>query len=703
MTSARRARLELTIVIGLLLLAATLRFYRLQDYPAGYHNDEVTDAHIIETIVAGRRAIFFPEDTGSEPFYMYFSALFSAGLGHSVLALRLPSVFLGMMALCAVWALTRRLLGPLPAGVALGAMGVSWWGVLLGRITLHVAPVAPMLALAVYFFWRGCGTWRAESKEWSGGNIGATHPSRSMLHTLSSPLYFVLSGCFIALAFNSYTAARVTPLLFVALVVYLALVRRDVIRQHWRGLLALAVVTLVLSAPLAFYLVTHPEAKQLDYSQFDIDQPVANLLAGKPQLVIETTLQTLGMFGLAGDPLAYYNIPGRPLLEPVSAALFLIGLAALLWRWRNPRYGFVLIGLIVTLLPGMLSQPAPNYARTVGAMAFAFAVPGLGAAVVWRWAVTQWGNVARRVGTVALAALLLGNVVWTVRDFFLVWPAQSETRWWMQTGLKEVAEALESSGGRGPVAACTSSRLIDEHVEWWRPAWWIYHYLSPQTEADVRWYDCAEAVVIPAGTAPRFAFPDVTSLAQLDGLPVARWMQSASQAREVGQTLVVRADPMPTWNAEVARLMADSTVAWPPEARHDRPAALPVDFGHALQLTAYNVEGRAAPGTVVTVTTYWRVVAPLEPRLAVFTHLVTGTSPVAQTDHLALTSHSLQPGDAFMQIHVLNVPDGLERGWYRVSVGVYAQDSGARLPVYDGALPAGDRLFLQPLRVWRQP
>ena len=168
MTSARRLPLiELACVIGLLLLAAALRLYRLQDYPAGYHNDEVTDAHIIETVVAGRRAVFFPEDTGSEPLYMYWSALFSAALGHTVFALRLPSVFLGMMALCAVWVLTRRLLGPLPAGVALGAMGVSWWGVLLSRITLHVAPVAPMLALAVYFFWRGLGTWSVERRAWS--------------------------------------------------------------------------------------------------------------------------------------------------------------------------------------------------------------------------------------------------------------------------------------------------------------------------------------------------------------------------------------------------------------------------------------------------------------------------------------------------------------------------------------------------------
>lgn len=693
MTSGRRLWLfELASVIGLLLLAAALRFYRLQDYPAGYHNDEVTDARIIETVVAGRRAIFFPEDTGSEPFYMYFSALFSAALGHTVLALRLPSAFLGMIALCAVWALTRRLLGPWPAGVALAAMSVSWWGVLLSRITLHVAPVVPMLALAMCFFWRGIKPGGSKTR-------GKAVAPRSTLH-------LALSGCFLALAFNSYTAARMMPALLIALVGYLALVRRDAIRRRWRGLLALSAVTLVLSAPLALYLVTHPGAKQLDYAGFDVDQPLRDLFSGKPQLAIQMTLQTLGMFAFSGDPLAYYNIPERPLLEPVGAVLFLIGTAVLLWRWRDPRYGLVLVGLVVTLLPGMLSQPAPNYARTVGAMAFCFAVLGIGVDAVRRWTVARWGAVARRIGAVALVVLLCGNVAWTVCDFFVVWPTQSETRWWMQTGLREIAQALETGGERGPIAVCIPSRLIDERVEWWRPAWWIYHYLSPQTESDVRWYDCAEAVVIPKGTgaaAPRFAFPDVTSLAQLDGYPVARWMQFAGEKTVVGGSLVVRADPVRAWEAELAQRAADSPVAWPPEARRDQPVSLPVDFGHVLQLTAYDVQGRAAPGTVVTVTTYWRVTAPLEPRLTVFTHILTGTNVVAQADHMAITSHSLRPGDVFLQIHTVGIPDRIERGWYYLSVGVYSQDMGLRLPIYDGALPVGDRLFLQSLRVWRLP
>jgi hypothetical protein len=269
--------------------------------------------------------------------------------------------------------------------------------------------------------------------------------------------------------------------------------------------------------------------------------------------------------------------------------------------------------------------------------------------------------------------------------------------------LKEVARALEVDGA-GPVAICAPSRLIDERVEWWRPAWWIYHYLSPRTQAGARWYDCAESFVIPdrtRGAAPRFAFPDVSSLDQLSALPVARWLPSAHVEQRVGQSMVVRADPLPVWQDEVKRLASDAPVWWPPEAEHSQAVSLPVDFGRALQLIGYDVQGRAAPGTAISVTTYWRVTAPLEPRLALFTHVLTGTSVVAQNDHLAITSSSLEPGDLFLQIHRLELPDTVERGTYQLAVGLYSQDTGARLKVYDGLAPVADRILLRLVRVGR--
>ena len=59
-------------------------------------------------------------------------------------------------------------------------------------------------------------------------------------------------------------------------------------------------------------------------------------------------------------------------------------------------------------------------------------------------------------------------------------------------------------------------------------------------------------------------------------------------------------------------------------------------------------------------TTYWRVTAAPEPRLTLFTHIVTGTNIIAQADHLAITSSSLQPGDVVGARHAaVHDPDPL--------------------------------------------
>jgi hypothetical protein len=55
----------------------------------------------------------------------------------------------------------------------------------------------------------------------------------------------------------------------------------------------------------------------------------------------------------------------------------------------------------------------------------------------------------------------------------------------------------------------------------------------------------------------------------------------------------------------------------------------------------------------------------------------------------------------FLQTHVLEIPDTVERGWYQVAVGVYSQDTGTRLPVYDGEIRMADQVLFRPLRVRR--
>ena len=70
-----------------------------------------------------------------------------------------------------------------------------------------------------------------------------------------------------------------------------------------------------------------------------------------------------------------------------------------------------------------------------------------------------------------------------------------------------------------------------------------------------------------------------------------------------------------------------------------------------------------------------------------------------QHDQQAMLYDTLQPGDVFVQVHFLTIPDGTSPGAYRLSVGWYENMTKRRLPVYDGATLRGDRLMLQEITV----
>jgi len=440
---------EWAIIIALLLLAFALRTIDLTRVPPGLHNDEVVDIKITESVVHGRRAIFFPEDTGAEPLYYYFAAPFLRVLGSTVFAMRLPAVFLSMLGMCVIWALARRLLGPVVALTALAGFTLVFWTVAFGRIALHVVMLVPLAALAAYCFWRA-GTAPA-----GGGRRKAG---------VGTWFLWAMAGLWLGLAINTYTAARVLPAVFIAFGAYVLVARRAEWRRWWAGIAITLVVMAVVVLPLTAYLLRHSAADQLDF--FDIDRPLVELRGGNPRGVIKTSLRTLGMFAFVGDPLPYYDVPGRPVLEPFGVSLLAAGLVIALWRWRQPEYAFIVLWFFLSLLPGMLSQPAPNYTRTLGVQVVLFAIPGIAVAALLEWASRLNSGKAGLWLGIALILLFAGNLAWTVHDYFVIWPSVGSVRFWHQSGLKAVADRLQADTDTSPVAVCVPEHLIDERDPW---------------------------------------------------------------------------------------------------------------------------------------------------------------------------------------------------------------------------------------------
>ena len=661
MKAHRIARWEWILVVALLLIAFGLRTHDLLHVPPGVHNDEVAFGEITETVTHGRLAIFFPENIGNEGLAYYFAAPFMKVLGLNILAIRLPAAFISMIAACLIWAFTRRLFGAIAAIAALASFAVIFWTVAFGRIGLHVVLLVPLATLAAYSLWRA---------QFSTGR--------------RVYVWWALSGACLGASIDTYTAGRILPAILVIFGGYIVIARRSEWQRWWKGIALALFVGAVVAAPLFITLAQDPQEDQLSF--FDIDRPLQELKQGNVQPVIDTSLHTLGMFGFVGDPLPYYGIPDRPFLDPITFLLLVGGLLIALWRWRDPKYAFVFIWFFISLAPGMLSQPAPNSTRTLAVQTVLFALIGIAVAAIIR-------RYPQKAVVGAFALLFAFNLVWTTHDYFTVWPSLPDTRFWHQSGLKAVADVVQHDRDTSPVVICVPDYLVDEREPWWYPAWRHVRFLLNRPDVALRFYNCEDTLIVPAGVA-RYAFPDAADEAALQQFPITALLPQADRTELPDRLgVILKADPATALDQQLS-IAAQSPVKFEGSTA---AAALPIDLGGKVDFLGYTLK---QSGRVAELITYWRAKDQLPAQLSQFTHVLNAKGDiVTQKDRLMLTSQGLRPGDVFAQIHHVTLPENLPPGSYPIAIGLYTQPDGKRLPIEQNQQPHGDRIFLQSLIV----
>ena len=151
----------------------------------------------------------------------------------------------------------------------------------------------------------------------------------------------------------------------------------------------------------------------------------------------------------SGDQNLRHNLAGRPVNDPLLAALFTLGWLTALWQIKQARYRLLLIWLTIMLVPTLLSTSAPHSLRSVGALPPLVLLYAVGAQ-------TLLGASSRLVAPRFAVALLLLAVLLisgglTVRDYL--------TRWAVAPKLGE-AFSLESQ-----LAADTAAHWLAESAQ----------------------------------------------------------------------------------------------------------------------------------------------------------------------------------------------------------------------------------------------
>ena len=661
-------RFSLAILVGLLLLAWGLRLCRLESVPPGWRDDELINIHAISgEPLAGHFPLYFTEASGHEPIYHYLHAGIHAVLGFNVLSGHILSVACGILSIALTYALTRRLFeGHAAAILTTLATTTSFWSLMYSRTAIRHIILPPFALATCYVFWSG---FFEES--------GAARKT------------WLRAGLILGASLYTYYASRLLPVLLLLFAAYLMLFHRQRFRRRWRGFLLSLMVMLLLVAPLGIAIARGRSVKArqgvgADARLDELAAPLRELKAGNPRPVLDNVCKTLGMFHATGDPEWLYNIANRPVFNIFGGILLWASVALALYRWRQPRYFFLLLWLGLGIAPAFFSVPPASLSHTILAQPVAYILPTLVFVEAYRWIEERFARSAYRrlllagVG-LALILFLASNAIRDLRDYFIDWPQRDMVRLLYRADYRAAARYLDADPDIAAAAVASALRgpwdrlALDVDIQ--------------RQDVAVRLFNPERALVWIADDAPTDTI-------------FTTWPSPGATLNDFLETGAVSSE-------SISSHLAFRAI--PPSLFPERDAL--ARFTNGMELIDARWEGED-DGALFT---FWRVAAPLDlpslpivsqppppnvyagPRLAVFAHLVSRDGILAAADDgLWVDPLTLQQGDRLLQIHRFTIPADAPSAPYTLELGLYDPMTRERWRILDSVDQPADRLLLPP-------
>ncbi|HEY5983193.1 MAG TPA: glycosyltransferase family 39 protein [Anaerolineales bacterium] len=377
----------------LLLAAAALlvlffRLYNLQHTPAEPFSDHAEKLLDVYDVSRGQTHIFFPRNTGREAIQMYWTLLIARvfGTGLSFLSLKLGTALIGLLTLPYIYLFGKEVGGRRVALLALVLAGIAYWPNVISRVGLRF-PLYPMFVAPLMF-----------------------HLARGLRTRNRND--FILAGIFLGLGLHGYSPYRIVPLLVVAaFAVYLPNAQSKGARRSavlWLIIITLASVLVFL--PLLRYAMENPDSFS-NRAMSRLGSTEQPLPGPWYQIFLSNTWSALRMFNWDNGNIWVHSLPGRPAMDVVTAALFMIGVVLVLVRYAQEQHWldlWLLLSIPILLLPSILSlafpDENPSLNRTAGAIVPAFVIAALALdGLISAFNSGRW----RRTAGYALTVLLL--------------------------------------------------------------------------------------------------------------------------------------------------------------------------------------------------------------------------------------------------------------------------------------------------------
>jgi hypothetical protein len=401
------------VALGLItLVAVVFRLYRIEDVPYGLWVDEIWTAGNSEALLTEQPFSPFgsmplnpasPDGDRQSNLYLYFAGLVQWAFGYSWLGVKMISVLPGVLAPPALYLLARSWLSRPAALAAGGLLAVSVWHVTLSRWgwaeVLATSLLIPAFGLA----------------------------ARGLRQEADRPL--LVSGLLCGISLHTYLAARIGLLAIACFLLARGLFSRGTASLRHLGVFVVGAA--VAAAPLVGIWLREPGYFLQRIGEVSI---VPQLLSLDLQPLVHNIVVHLLMFNWSGDMNPRHNIPGDPMLGPISGLLFLAGVLISLRYWRRMESQLCLIWLSIGLLAGIFTDPAeaPQAYRTglVAPACFLLVAVAVEAAL-GRWQAAGGRRFLFATCLVLLLVTLCASL--NARKYFHVRPA-SNVMWFASSG-----------------------------------------------------------------------------------------------------------------------------------------------------------------------------------------------------------------------------------------------------------------------------
>lgn len=395
----------LLVLTALLLLSALLFAWHLATMPPEVHGDDAeVGLDAIRILQARPFNLFGSGWFGLPRFHAAPTALSLKIFGINLLGLRATSAILGTATVLVLFALARRLWGFEIAVLASLVLVSQRFFIHLSRTGYHYIDTPFVSVLALWLFVR----------VWQERKLGS----------------LVWCGIVLGLGVQTYFASRLVPVLLA--VTFLLWISSDREKRSWSqvacfGLIGL--IALATAAPAIGYFSHHLDelwGRTSETSVFSAGAR-AHLSYGYGtdsllKILLIQARAAVELFNVVGDNSLQYGY-AKPLLEPVSGVLFILGIGLAIGSIRRRRNQLLLLWTVVPFVAGaVLTIDTPFFPRISGLIPFVALLIAVGlhhllATIRSALPESTGRRLAATAAVIAMATVFLNNVQSYFRDY----------------------------------------------------------------------------------------------------------------------------------------------------------------------------------------------------------------------------------------------------------------------------------------------